>query len=142
MKTIVYLIFFGLVYKILMFCTTTALAYITFNRKCQLLQKLDNIMNNAKAFGQTCIASSYLTSIVATYTIVLFIFVITWNDNKDMKHFCWYFVIYPQCVLLMFVNFALSRQFCIRFRFCSTSCFASTHAKICRNRIYVPSIGI
>ena len=94
---------FGLVYKILMFCTTTALAYITFNRKYQLIQKLDNIMNNAKAFGQTYIAS-YLTSIVATYTIFIFILVITWNDNKDMKQFRWYLVIYPQCVWLMFVK--------------------------------------
>ena len=44
---------FTLLYLILMFCSATALAYITFNKKYKLLLKLDHIMRNPEWFSKT-----------------------------------------------------------------------------------------
>ena len=94
---------FELLYQILMFCTVTALAYITFNKKYLLINKMNNIMYNAHLFGKTYIAS-YLLSIIATYSILIFVCIFTWTGNDGILKFSWYYVIYPQCGWLLFIK--------------------------------------
>ena len=67
---------FKILYLILMFCSTTALAYMTFDKRYKTIIKLTNIMTNPSLFAKTYIVS-YLTSIVATYTITAIIFVLS-----------------------------------------------------------------
>ena len=92
-----------LLYEILMFCTISALAYITFNKKYKIIDKMNTIMYNAHLFGKTYIAS-YLISIISTYSILIFIILFTWGSNAEIKKFQWDLVIYPQCFWLLFVK--------------------------------------
>ena len=71
---------FKILYLILMFGSTTALAYMTFDKRYKKIITLTNIMKNPSLFAKTYIIT-YLTSIVATYTITGFVFAITWVPN-------------------------------------------------------------
>ena len=94
---------FNLLYQILMFCTVSALAYITFSKQYLLIDKMSNIMHNAPLFRKTYIAS-YSLSIVATYSILIFVCMFTWSGDEGITKFQWYLVIYPQCGWLLFIK--------------------------------------
>ena len=71
---------FKILYLILMFGSTTALAYMTFDKRYKTITTLTNIMYNHSVFAKTYIVS-YLTSIIGTYTITFFVFALSSNKN-------------------------------------------------------------
>lgn len=98
---------FNLLYLVLMFCSATALAYITFNKRYKVLLRLGNIMNNPKMFGKTYMAS-YLLSIITSYSILIIVCVYAWT--KNMKKSNWSIIIYPQCIWLLLIQIVESNN--------------------------------
>ena len=64
---------------------------------------MNDIMYNACLFGRTYIAS-YLVSIIATYSILIFVCIFTWTGDEGISKFQWYYVIYPQCGWLLLIK--------------------------------------
>ena len=92
---------FRILYLVLMFCSATALAYITFNKKYKMLLKLDKIMHNPVRFSKTYVAT-YLLSIIASYSVL--VIVCAFAGSAYMNKTYWYLVVYPQCVWLLIVK--------------------------------------
>ena len=93
----------SLMLQIILFITTCVLAYVTFNKKYQLLNsKLVAIVFNSRLFGQTYVVL-YGCTVVALFSIYVFVIMFAWNNN-EMKNFKWYTVIYPQCMWLLFIK--------------------------------------
>ena len=92
---------FRVLYLILMFCSATALAYITFDKKYKLLLQLGAIMHNPARFSKTYIVT-YLLSIIASYSLL--VIVCMFAASEKMSYSCWYLIIYPQCLWLLIVK--------------------------------------
>lgn len=103
-KILIYI--FNLVYEILMFLSTTTLAYLSFNKNYQFLHKL-NFLKNCKYFSYLYIFN-YIVTIISTYSILLFVVCFEFQAYRDNchvgKYFKWYAVIYPQCGWLSFIK--------------------------------------
>ena len=73
---------FETLYLILLLATTTALAYMTFDKRYKTITTLTNIMTNPSLFAKTYIIS-YSTSIIGTYTITFFVFALSSMKNGN-----------------------------------------------------------
>ena len=93
----------ALLYQILMFVTATALACMTFNKHYKTITKLDQIMHNPNIFAKTYVAS-YLMSIIATYSICVFVCIFEEGTNDNINDMNWCAAIYPQCGWILFIK--------------------------------------
>lgn len=89
----------------LMFCSITALAYVTFNKKYRLISCLNGIINNASLLARTYIIS-YLLNVFESYLIYIIIF--TFSVTPDLNHYHWKYVMYPQCGWMLFSKLYLN----------------------------------
>ena len=96
-----------LVFEILMFLSTTTLAYLSFNKNYQYLEKL-NFLKNCKYFIY-CYIFNYIITIIAMYSILIFVVMFEFQAYFDERHIGkyfnkWYVVIYPQCAWILFIK--------------------------------------
>lgn len=89
----------------LLFLTTTAMAYVTFNKKYKLLSLINvQIIHNSSLLAKTYIIS-YIIANITTYSIIIFVFVISCPFvSYDMDRYDWMNIVYPQCSWLLLIK--------------------------------------